>query len=160
MKTKEYTHFSLIAAVYLIGGVALGEPTSKISSASIGVDVELIGESGLPLGTVFTVEGMIFVEKSKHHKEGDSRFIMIRKINDQVLKTPKKINLWDESVTEEGEWKTLIVIEDAQYSLSFIPNLSADDAEKDKGRQTIYTGLRIIKEAEQAAPSNGDKPSN
>jgi len=123
--------------MFLITGVAVGDTTSKISTASIGIEVELIGKSGLPLGTVFSVEGMVVVEKSKHHKEGDRKFIMFRKINGDLLKSPMKMSLWGEHGAKKGVWTELTVIEDAQYSLLFTPNLSVDDTKNDKGRQTL-----------------------
>ena len=134
----------MIVTLMLGGDLAFGEPPSRVPIASIGIDVELIGRSGMPLGTVFTVEAKIVIEKAKHHKEGDRRFILIRAINGEPLKTPKRIILWDEAGQEENEWKTMRVIEDATYSLAFTPNLNIDSAKKDKGRQTIYSGIRII----------------
>jgi len=147
VQQKKSVIMNLLRTLFLIAcsNVVWADPLSKISADSIGIDVELIGESGLPLGTVFSVEGMISVEKGSHHKEGDNKFVIIRKLNGESLKEVKKMRLWGDFKVDEGKWMKMMVIEDATYSLVFTPNHSVGDIGEEKGRQTIYTGLRIIK---------------
>ena len=129
--------FSLLSTVY-------AENPKRILTSDIGSKVLLIGKSGLPLGEVFNVEAKIIVEKAKHDKESDSKYIIIRKINDQNFKKPIKIIIWRGEAIEATDWTKMQVIEDARYSLHFHPNQSMEDT-SDEGRQVLNSGIVIIK---------------